>query len=312
MNQPAELSGQRPAPLAEPVGGGRAAAALVAGAAMWGSIWFPFRLLDAQGVGGLWAMFLAEIVASLVCVAYFRRQLSCLRWSWMLVGIGFFAGLCNVAFIVGLLKGEVMRVTLLMYLSPLWTVMLARWLLGERLNRHGVAVIALALAGALVMLWHPEVGAPWPGGPADWLGLLSGVAFATYNVLVRQAENWPVPVKSLVALAGTVAVAGVLIPFGIEAAPVVWSGSVIALLLATGVVLFIMAPLVQYGLVRMPANRAIVILLSELVFAALTAWWLAGETMGLQEWIGGGLIALAGLMSARMETGGPDRPPAVS
>lgn len=302
MNQPAEVSGQAPAPLDEAATRGRAAAALVIGAAMWGSIWYPFRLLDAQGVGGLWAMFLAEVVATLVCVAVFRRQLSCLRWSWVLIGIGFFAGLCNVAFIVGLLKGEVMRVTLLMYLSPLWTVMLARWLLGERLNRHGAAVIVLALAGALVMLWHPDFGAPWPNGPADWLGLLSGVAFATYNVLVRKAEDWPVPVKSLVALGGTVVVAGLLLPLGIEATPVVWSGSVIGLLLVTGGVLFVMAPLVQYGLVRMPANRAIVILLSELVFAALTAWWLAGETMGVQEWIGGGLIALAAFKSSRMES----------
>ncbi|HET6720074.1 MAG TPA: DMT family transporter [Rhodocyclaceae bacterium] len=302
MNHQAEVSGPPADPLNEVGTRGRAAAALVLGAAMWGSIWYPFRLLDAQGVGGLWAMFLAEVVATLVCVVFFRRQLSCLRWSWVLVGIGFFAGLCNVAFIVGLLKGEVMRVTLLMYLSPLWTVMLARWLLGERLNRHGAAVIVLALAGALVMLWHPGFGAPWPSGPADWLGLLSGVAFATYNVLVRKAENWPVPVKSLVALGGTVVVAGLLLPLGIEATPVVWSGSVVTLLLVTGGVLFVMAPLVQYGLVRMPANRAIVILLSELVFAALTAWWLAGETMGVQEWIGGGLIALAAFKSSRMES----------
>ena len=302
MNRQAEDSGSPADPLNEVGNRGRAAAALVLGAAMWGSIWYPFRLLDAQGVGGLWAMFLAEVVATLVCVVVFRRQLSGLRWSWGLAGIGFFAGLCNVAFIVGLLQGEVMRVTLLMYLSPLWTVMLSRWLLGEQLNRHGMVVIALALAGALVMLWHPEFGAPWPSGPADWLGLLAGVAFAAYNVLVRKAEEWPVPIKSLVALGGTVVVAGLLLPLGIEATPVAWSGSVITLLLITGGVLFVMAPLVQYGLVRMPANRAIVILLSELVFAALTAWWLAGETMGMQEWIGGGLIALAAFKSSRMES----------
>ena len=272
---------------------GRAIAALVVGAAMWGSIWFPYRLLNAQGVGGLWSMFLSEAVATLVCTLVFWRHLGGLRWSWMLIGIGFFAGLCNVAYIVGMLKGEIMRVTLLLYLSPLWTVILSHWLLGERLNRHGVLVIVLALSGALVMLWHPEVGAPWPSGLADWLGLISGVGYATYNVLVRKAEDWPVPIKSFVAVAGTVVVAGVVIPLGLEATPAVWTGWMIGILVATGVVLFIMAPVVQYGLVRLPANRAIVILLSELVFAALTAWWLAGETMGVQEWVGGGLIAVA-------------------
>lgn len=297
MSSEADFSGRRAAGSED---GGRAVAALVLGAAMWGSIWYPYRLLYGQGVGGLWALFLSEAVASVVCAAVFWRHLACLRWSWTLAGIGFFAGVCNVAFIVGLLKGEIMRVTLLLYLSPLWTVILSRWLLGERLNRHGVGVILLACSGALVMLWHAEMGVPWPKGLADWLGLIAGVAFATYNVLVRKAEAWPVPIKSLLALAGTVVVAGLLIPLGLEATPPAWTVSAITLLLVTGVVLFIMAPLVQYGLVRMPANRAIVILLSELVFAALTAWWLAGETMGLQEWIGGALIALAALMSSRM------------
>ena len=281
---------------------GRAIASLVAGAALWGSIWYPYRLLNAQGFGGLWALALSESVATVVCLIVFWRHLPSLRWSWMLVGIGFFAGLCNVAYIVGMLKGEIMRVTLLLYLSPLWTVTLSHWLLGERLNRHGVAVIVLALSGALVMLWHPAVGAPWPRSAADWLGLLSGIGYATYNVLVRKADQWPVPAKSFAALAGTVVVAGALIPLGLEPAPQVWNLYTIGILTLTGVVLFLMAPIVQYGLVRLPANRAIVILLSELVFAALTAWWLAGEVMGTQEWAGGALIALAALMSSRMET----------
>jgi drug/metabolite transporter (DMT)-like permease len=284
-----------------PAENGRAITALVIGAALWGSIWYPYRLLNEHGVGGLWALLLSECVATVVCVLVFRRHLGALRWSWILLGIGFFAGLCNVAFIIGMLKGEIMRVTLLLYLSPLWTVILARWLLGERLKLQGVGVIVLALAGALVMLWHPEVGAPWPHGLADWLGLISGIGFATYNVLVRKAEEWPVPVKSFASVAGTVVVAGVLIPFGLEPMPAIGGNvNVVGILLATGIVLFIMAPVVQYGLVRLPANRAIVILLSELVFAALTSWWLAGEVMGLREWIGGGLIALAALLSSRV------------
>lgn len=281
---------------------GKAIASLVVGAALWGSIWYPYRLLNAQGFGGLWAMALSEAVATAVCLAVFWRHTAGLRWSWMLLGIGFFAGLCNVAYIVGMLKGEIMRVTLLLYLSPLWTVMLSRCLLGERLKRQGVAVIVLALSGALVMLWHPEVGAPWPRSFADWLGLISGISYATYNVLVRKADQWPVPAKSFAALAGTVVVAALLIPLDLEAPPVIWTTYTLGVLAATGVVLFAMAPIVQYGLVRLPANRAIVILLSELVFAALSSWWLAGEMMGAQEWAGGALIALAGLMSSRMET----------
>lgn len=281
---------------------GLAVGALVFGAALWGSIWYPYRVLNAEGVGGVWALLLSECVATLICVFFFRRELVALRWSWPLLGIGFFAGVCNVAFIVGTIQGEIMRVTLLLYLSPLWTVILSRCLLGERLNRYGALVIALALSGALVMLWHPEAGAPWPQGMADWLGLLAGVAYATYNVMVRKACELGVPVKSFAALAGTLVVAGFLIPFGVETAPVALSGTSVAWLAAAGLVLFALAPIVQYGLVRISANRAVVILLSELIFAALSSWWLVGETMGPREWLGGGLIALAALASARMES----------
>lgn len=281
----------------------RAVAALVLGAALWGTIWYPYRVLHAQGVGGVWALLLSEAVATSIAILVFRHHLSgmtarvrCGRLLW----IALFAGICNVAFIVGTIKGEIMRVTLLLYLSPLWTVVLSRWLLNERLNRYGAAVIALALGGALVMLWHPEAGAPWPQGVADWLGLIAGVAYATYNVLVRKASDIAVPQKSFAALAGTLLVAGVLIPFGVEDAPTAISSASMLWLLATGAVLFALAPIVQYGLVRLSANRAVVILLSELIFAAITAWWLAGETMGPREWLGGSLIALAALASARM------------
>ena len=63
----------------------------------------------------------------------------------------------------------------------------------------------------------------------------------------------------------------------------------------------------QYGLSRMPANRAIVILLFELVVAAIAAWLLAGETMRAQDWIGGALIVAATLVSESKSKSG-DRP----
>ena len=41
-------------------------------------------------------------------------------------------------------------------------------------------------------------------------------------------------------------------------------------------------------------------MLSEVGFAALGAWLLAGEAIGLREWIGGAMIVTASLFSARM------------
>ncbi len=79
------------------------------------------------------------------------------------------------------------------------------------------------------------------------------------------------------------------------------AGVIVALLIATFTV--------QYGLIHVPANRAVVILLfelvvaalsSELVVAALSSHALAGEVMDFREWIGGAMIVAATLFSLRL------------
>ena len=50
----------------------------------------------------------------------------------------------------------------------------------------------------------------------------------------------------------------------------------------------------------MPANRAIVLFLSELVVAAVVSYFLAGEAMQVREWIGAVLIVSASLLSGRL------------
>jgi drug/metabolite transporter (DMT)-like permease len=63
--------------------------------------------------------------------------------------------------------------------------------------------------------------------------------------------------------------------------------------------------IVQFGLVRVAANRAIVIMLSEIVVAALAAWLLAGEALAAREWLGGAIIVAASLLTARQAEDSP-------
>jgi drug/metabolite transporter (DMT)-like permease len=204
---------------------------------------------------------------------------------------------------MGVLEGEVMRVLLLFYLAPLWTPPLARLLLGERLNRAGLAVMALAFVGAGIMLWRPELGIPWPRGRAEWYGLAAGMLFALGNVLVRRLDTMSDAAKSIVIWAGVTFAALVHLPQSGIGAERAWSlASGQALVVVTvGVTLTAMGLALQYGLSRLPANRAIVILLSELVVAAVAAYYLAGETLRAADWIGGALIVSATLASGWME-----------
>lgn len=273
---------------------------LLAGATVWGLIWHPYRVLEGMSVSAVMGATLTYLVAFLLGLPLFRRHLAELRPSWMLASIALVAGGCNLGYVLATVHGEVMRVLLMFYLAPLWTVLLARLLLKEKVSRHGTAVIALSLAGAGVMLWQPSLGWPLPGNGAEWLGVAAGFLFALANVLIRKAHDLSIEIKSMAVFAGVVTVGLVIMPF--EPGPVLlpplagwWLVGVIGLvLLATNF-------FVQFGLTHTPANRAIVIFLFELVVAALASWFLAGEVMTLKEWIGGAMIVTASLFSGKLE-----------
>jgi drug/metabolite transporter (DMT)-like permease len=278
--------------------------ALLFGAALWGVVWYPYRLLARAGLDGIWATSLTYGLALAIGVAIFPRHA---RRLWPLpplaVVMGLAIGWSNLAYVLGVLEGEVMRVLLLFYLAPLWTVPLAWLLLRERLDKVGVAVMALAFTGAMIILWKPHIGLPWPASRPEWLGLAAGLLFALGNVLIRRLDTMTDAGKSIVIWAGVTLAALVHLP-GSRMRPenvfiIVESNA--AMVAGIGAALVAMSLALQYGLARMPANRAIVILLFELVVATVAAYFLAGETLRLQDGIGGALIVAASLASGRMQ-----------
>lgn len=273
---------------------------LLFGASLWGIVWYPYRLLGAAGLDGAWASVLTYAVALAAGSALFAGHWRDVRRApWACIAMGLAIGWSNLAYVIGVLEGEVMRVLLLFYLAPLWTVPLAHVLLGERLDWHGGVVMAIAVAGAVVMLWHPGMGAPWPASRAEWLGVVAGFFFALGNVLVRSLPDLRDTTKSLAIWAGVVAASVLYLPWApttteaaVRVAAVTWQVWV-----PVGFALLVMSLALQYGLTRVPANRAIVILLFELVVAAVASYYLAGESLRAQDWLGGSLIVMASLAS---------------
>lgn len=277
---------------------------LLAGATIWGLIWHPYRVLEGMAVPAALAATLTYLVALLLGFPVLRRRLAGFRPGGMLLAIGLVSGGCNLGYVLATVHGEVMRVLLLFYLAPLWTVLLARLLLQEKVSRAGAAVIALSLAGAVVMLWQPRLGLPLPGNAAEWLGLAAGFLFALANVLIRKARALAIEVKSMAVFAGVVLVGLAALPF--DPAPLAMPPPAGWLLIAViGLVLLATNLFVQYGLTHTPANRAIVIFLFELVVAAVSSWLLAGEAMTAQEWVGGAMIVAASLFSGKLEASEP-------
>jgi drug/metabolite transporter (DMT)-like permease len=287
------------------------ALALVINALVWGTSWWPFRQLQDMGLHPLWTTVFVYGFAVLVILARkpgALRELLAAPTLWILV---LASGATNACFNWAVAVGDVVRVVLLFYLMPLWSVLLARWLLNEPITPLALARVALALAGAALVLSAPGAGHggghdgafhwPWPQSLADWLGLIGGFSFALNNVMLRREAARSDASRALAMFVGGVLVAGsmgvVLAAQGrigwLPQFHVMWVGAAFALAL-----LFLASNLaLQHGASNLPANVTSVIMLSEVVFASVSAWLLGGGEMSLGVLAGGALIMAAALLT---------------
>ncbi|MCR4303983.1 MAG: DMT family transporter [Gallionella sp.] len=283
-------------------------AGILSGALVWGLIWYPYRMLQDAGVSGPLATLITYLLA-LVCGAFMLPRI----WhelflqtkgmaGWWVIALVFSAGWSNFGYVLAVLNGEVMRVLLLFYLAPLWTILFSYWLLGERLSRYGYLVIALSLGGAAIMLWEPQLGMPLPQNISEWIGLSAGMSFALSNVVSRRAAHLSVTAKSSSVLFGTVLLSVPLLwrQGGLPDQLLAIEAQSWLILLLLSIVLCATSFAVQHGLSHLAANRVIVLFLFELVFAAIASYFLVDEAMQLRDWLGALLIVSASLLSGKL------------
>ena len=278
------------------------AAALTFNAFVWGVSWWPFRELDARGLHPLWAtVAIYALAVGLLAVARPAawREIARHRGLWVLV---LASGTTNAAFNWAVTIGDVVRVILLFYLMPLWAVLLARVLLGERLQRGAAGRVALALAGALVVLWPADGGWPLPRTLAEGLGLLGGFTFALNNVMLRREARRSEAARASAMFAGGALVASVLAlaltSTGHIGAPPPLAPGWVAGALAMGAVFLASNLALQYGAARLAAHATAVIMLTEVVFASVSAVALGAGVLTPQTLAGGALIVAAAAMAA--------------
>ena len=283
------------------------ALALVVNAFVWGTSWWPFRQLEARGLHPLWATVLIYAVAVLVILALRPRALGQLLRTPVLWILVLASGTTNAAFNWAVTLGDVVRVVLLFYLMPLWAVLLARLVLREPLTHHAAARVLLALAGAAVVLW-PAGRSGWEALPLprtlpDWLGVLGGFCFALNNVMLRREAHRPEAARALAMFLGGALVAGAVaatlalrgqVP-GLPPPAWAWLAGSLALAVA-----FLGGNLaLQYGAARLPANVTAVIMVSEVLFASVSAALLGAGTLTPPLLLGGARIVGATVLSAR-------------
>ena len=192
-------------------------------------------------------------------------------------------------FLIGILTGHVIEGSLGYFINPIATVLLGVLVLGERLRPAQWVAIAIAgLAVAVIIIGY---------GSFPWIALTLAASFSLYGLVKKQIgprvdavsgltleSLWltPIALIQLVVVANTTGIV-----FGTQGA-----GHAVLVTLA-GVVTAVPLLLFAAG-----ARRAPLVIIGLLQFVApimqfLTGWWLLGEPMPLERWIGFGLVWLA-------------------
>jgi drug/metabolite transporter (DMT)-like permease len=278
-----------------------AALGALTNAFVWGLSWMPLRWLEARGLSSLWVTTFVFALCSLgIAIARPHSPLQFLR-NRKLWWLAFGAGMTNACFNTALVTGDVVRAVLLFYLMPVWVVLLARWLVHERITGAAVLRIAIALVGAALVLGQGALVLPIPRTIGDALAVAGGFAFGLNNVLLRKFNQEPAEARAF-----SIFIGGVLLPpiaialLALLGKSTAWpsANAITWMGLAAFALAVVIANLaLQYGAARLTANVLSIIMVSEVLFAAVTTVLFDGAVLTPYTIAGGCLIIAASLMA---------------
>ena len=286
---------------------GWAVAALLLNALVWGLSWWPFKQLESHGLHPLWATAIVYGL-SFAAIALWSLLTRVPRGAWRahpgLWWLLLASGMTNVGFNWAVTVGDVVRVVLLFYLMPAWSVLVAWWLLGDKPRAGALLRLLLALSGLAIVLHRPGTPWPLPESLADVLALLGGLSFAITNALLLKHKNVPETARMQAMFGGGASMAALTALLGSTTAVVTqtfewlpaWNLPVLALTLG-----FLLGNLaLQYGAARLAAHTTALVMLSEVVFASVSSVILGASAWDHRTLLGGALILLAALLSILM------------
>jgi drug/metabolite transporter (DMT)-like permease len=280
---------------------------LLFSASLWGLTWWPLKSFAAAGLSGPLLAMLTYGFAGLVGLPWLLLQrLQWRRQTGMLLLIALVGGWGNTAFVSAMVLGDVVRVMLLFYLAPVWSVLGGRVFLGEQISARRALAVGLSLGGAFLVVGGMAAFAT-PPSAADLLAVTAGLAFSGNNILARKAQDIPAPSKTVGLLLGcgvtSALMLGAMAWFG-EAPQATqfaagFSWHIVLLLAAFSLFWLALVSFTwQWSVTRLEAGRSGVIAIAELVVALVSATLTGYETMTLLECIGAALIACAAVLEA--------------
>jgi drug/metabolite transporter (DMT)-like permease len=226
-------------------------------------------------------------------------ELMASRGLWLLA---LASGFTNVGFNWAVTVGDVVRVVLLFYLMPAWALLLARWVLKEPISPQGLMRLALAVAGVLLVLKKADASWPVPSSLADWLALGGGFTFALTNILLRKLDKTTETGRLFAMFAGGAIIALAVGAMGawMNIVPLLpnFSWTLALAILGMGTIFLLSNLALQYGASRITSSTTSLVMLTEIIFASLSAVWLGAAVLEARVLWGAMLIFSAALWAA--------------
>jgi drug/metabolite transporter (DMT)-like permease len=277
----------------------RASLAVAYSGIAWGLFWIPLRFMDRAGITDAWATVVFYGIPFVLFIPWIIINWQRIwRCGWSLHFIGMATGGSLAFYSDAMLYTEVVRGLVLYYLTPVWSMILARIVLGEKITPPRVMAIAFGIAGMLV-IFGVDMGVPLPRNIGDWMALIGGLGWAVAAVLLRKDDgSRSLEICSVYFFYGVIAALILAVsPIAGEIDPPDWSTVLdilpwsipIALLVIPGAyAAFWGAPHLNPGVVGL-------LMMTEISVGVVTAAIWADEPFGTRELSGVILITLAGL-----------------
>jgi drug/metabolite transporter (DMT)-like permease len=277
----------------------RASLACAYSGVAWGLFWIPLRGMDAAGVTDAWATVLFYGVPLILFSPWiFRNWRRIARCGWSLHFIGIATGVSLAFYSNALLYTEVVRGLVLYYTTPVWSLLLARIVLGESITTARILAIAFGLAGMLVM-FGVDSGIPWPQNIGDWMALIGAMGWAVAAVLLRKDDgSRSMEICSVYFFYGVIAAIVMAVsPMAGEIEVPEWSAIIGVLPWAIPIAIIVIpgAYAAFWGAPHLNPGLVGLLMMTEISVGGITAAIWANEPLGVRELSGIALITLAGL-----------------
>ena len=276
--------------------------AIILSTLLWGTWWFPLRLLNVSANNNAIPLTLSFLIAGLFLLCFSLKNIHLLsKRNIMLTLVAATMGAAAMClYNEGLLRGNVARILIFFYLTAVWSTIIEIVFLKVPLTVSRALSITAGFIG-LFIITGLDKGNFLPNSLADIFGILSGLLWSICASLIRVNEELDVNFGTsiFILMGGVFVLIATLLPDG-----QIISGFNSQILFQTYLIILAFAfiwllPgywLITYGQDQVDPGRAGILLMFEVVIGIISAYLIANELISIRELLGALFILSAPLV----------------